>query len=96
MFAVTVIFEIEPAEAQNFLTHMKRNASLSVSEEPGCRQFDVCWNADLPEKVFLYELYDDKSAFDAHRAMPHYADFNTAIEGLVTGKTVSTYDMVSQ
>jgi quinol monooxygenase YgiN len=47
------------------------NATATREREPGCRQFDVCTSAD-DGLVFLYEVYDDRAAFDAHLAAPHF------------------------
>ena len=37
-------------------------------DEPGCRRFDVVEPQGEPDRVLLYEIYDDEAAFDAHAA----------------------------
>ena len=93
MFVVTVLFEIDPAEAAAFLPRVARQARESLDREPGCRRFDVCLDPERPEHVFLYEMYDDSAAFDAHRASEHLADFSRAIEPMVRAKTVRTWTL---
>ena len=34
---------------------------------------------DAPESFVLYEVYDDRSAFEAHLRTPHYAIFAEAV-----------------
>ena len=47
----------------------------SELKEPGCRQFDVLFEDSDPYHVFLYEVYDDATALDAHRATAHFKRF---------------------
>ncbi|MEL6748477.1 MAG: antibiotic biosynthesis monooxygenase [Pseudomonadota bacterium] len=42
----------------------------------------------------LYELYDDRAAFEAHLASAHYAAFDAATKDLIAAKTVTTYEDV--
>src|SRR5258707_12734741 len=62
--------DIVPAEFEKFKATILANAAASVTE-PGCRQFDVLFEESNPHHVFLYEVYDNASALDAHRATPH-------------------------
>lgn len=94
MFAVVVEFEIVEGKMPNFLKAMHENATRSLADEAGCHRFDVCTDKAQPNTVFLYELYTDQDAFDTHTQQPHFAKVNAAVEGLVTAKTIQTYDTV--
>ena len=63
MYVITVEFEIDPDRLEAFLPLMRDNAAASVRDEPGCRQFDVCQDPDAPNRIFLYEIYDDHASF---------------------------------
>jgi quinol monooxygenase YgiN len=91
MFVVTVTFKIHDAHIDTFLAALRENAALSRAEEPGCHRFDICRDDGCPGEVFLYELYSDRAAFDAHKATAHYAAFSDATSGWVEDKTVRTY-----
>ena len=91
MYAVTVEFEIDPPQWTRFLPLMLDNAQRSRAGEPGCRQFDVCVDASRPGVVFLYELYDDRAAFDAHLASPHFKAFAAATEAMIVKRHVATW-----
>ena len=78
MYVVTVEFQIAPACWEEFLPLMLENAHRSLVDESGCRQFDVCVDGERKDVVFLYELYDDRSAFDVHLASPHFKRFAAA------------------
>ena len=88
MYVIVVDFEIRPDRLAAFLTLMQENAAASVRDEPGCHQFDVCQDPDAPHRIFLYELYDDRAAFEAHRASPHFRSFDAASADMITSKHV--------
>ena len=90
MYLVTVVFEVSQENAQMFSARVQRQAEDSLTE-PGCQRFDV-WQAPTdPEKTFLYEIYDDRAAFDAHLASEHFKDFDTEVGPWVLRKTVETW-----
>lgn len=88
MYAVTVTFTIAPDRMQDFLPLMLANAETSLADEPGCRQFDVCTDPDLPDQLFLYEIYDDRAAFDAHLQSDHFRSFDAQVAGMIADKAV--------
>ena len=88
MFVVCVEFEIALPHLDEFLLAMRKNARLSLRDEEGCQRFDICQDQQNPASIFLYEIYDDAAAFEAHKAAPHYHEFNHAIDGMVVKKSV--------
>jgi len=94
VYVVTVLFEPKPEHADAFRAAMLANAKVSRETEPGCRQFDVCVEADTG-RTFLYELYDDRAAFDAHLASAHFKAFDGAIRDWIVRKDVRIYERVS-
>lgn len=94
MFAVVVTFRIEAGAVATFLPAVTENAKTSVAQEPGCHRFDVCTDPARPDEVFLYELYTDRAAFDAHLATAHFKAFDTLASGMIAAKDVRTYERV--
>lgn len=90
MHVIIVDFEIKPDRVANFLPLMQENAAASVRDEPGCHQFDVCRDPDAPHRIFLYETYDDRAAFEAHLASSHFRNFDTATADMIVSKDVRT------
>lgn len=88
MYVITVELEIDATKLDAFLPLMAQNAAASVRDEPGCLQFDVCQDQDKPNQIFLYEVYDDRAAFDAHLATPHFIAFDEATASMIISKTV--------
>ncbi|QFT33286.1 Autoinducer 2-degrading protein LsrG [Labrenzia sp. THAF82] len=94
MFAVTVLFRIKDGQMNAFMPLMIANAQTSVKDEPGCRQFDVCTDPDLPGEVFLYEIYEDVAAFQFHLATDHFKDFDARVSDMIAEKSVKTFQKV--
>jgi quinol monooxygenase YgiN len=69
-----VELDIVPADYEKYKAAILENAAASV-KEPGCRQFDVLFEDANPHHVFLYEVYDDAAALDAHRATAHFKNY---------------------
>jgi quinol monooxygenase YgiN len=89
-YAITVWFDIAPGRMDEFLVHMHENARASVADEPGCLRFDVL-RPQGPEhgnRIFLYEIYEDRAAFEAHLASRHFKSFDAATQTLVIAKSV--------
>ncbi|MFD0908414.1 putative quinol monooxygenase [Ruegeria arenilitoris] len=93
MYAVTVTFELKPGTRERFLPLMLDNARMSLSDEPGCLQFDVCAGDD-PAIVFLYEIYSNAEAFRIHLDSPHFKTFDLAVSDMVVRKQVNTFSEV--
>ena len=91
MYVVTVAFEIKPERLEEFCAQMIANARASREREPGCIQFDVSADPAHPERIFLYEIYADRAAFDAHLGAEHYKVFDRTVAGWVAAKVVHTY-----
>lgn len=88
MFAVCVTFQIHPHRINDFLPLMQANAATSLAVEDGCHLFDVCQTGT---EVFLYELYSNAEAFDAHLSMAHFQSFDRATADMIASKEVKTY-----
>jgi len=91
MYIVTVIFQVKPAHAAQFMPAMIANADESLRCEAACRQFDVCVSLDDPHRVFLYEVYESAAAFQGHLGMPHFKAFSEKTGDWVQSKTVHAY-----
>lgn len=95
-YGVCVTFTIHPDKHAAFMPLMLANARASLADEPGCLQFDVLTDPARPGEVFLYELYDDRAAFDAHLASAHFLRFREAVAEMIAEKRETTYEQVTQ
>ncbi len=69
-----VDLDINPADTAKFLEFVKENGAASV-KEPGCREFNITVLAKDPNHVFLFEVYDNEAALNAHRVTDHFKKF---------------------
>ncbi|MEM7718669.1 MAG: putative quinol monooxygenase [Pseudomonadota bacterium] len=91
MYVVTVTFCLFAEHTEAFLAAIRQNAQQSLSDEPGCHRFDVAIGEDGPTTVFLYELYTDRAAFEAHLASDHFKVFDANAAPWVASKEVATF-----
>ena len=91
MYVVTVEFEIHSDHIDAFREQMFMQAKNSLDFEEECRQFDVCFDPEDKAKCFLYEKYDDRSAFDAHLASQHFKQFDKTVCDWLKSKTVKCW-----
>ena len=95
MYVVTVVFVAKSAHREAFREAMLRNAQASREREPGCRQFDVCVDPTDSATIFLYEIYDDRAAFEAHARSDHFREFDTTVRDWVAHKAVTIYERIA-
>jgi (4S)-4-hydroxy-5-phosphonooxypentane-2,3-dione isomerase len=69
-----VDLDIVPAERDNYLAAITENG-IAAAKEPGCRRFDILNLASDPNHFFLYEVYENEAAFQAHRASEHFQKY---------------------
>lgn len=91
MYVVTVTFRIKAEYKAEFREGMVLQARNSLALEAGCHQFDVCFDPEDPCAVFLYEIYTDKQAFDAHLQSDHFTSFDANTKNWIEQKTVNTW-----
>ncbi len=89
MYLVTVTFQIATEKAQAFAARVQKQAEDSLTE-PGCQRFDVWRDPSDPARVFLYEIYDDRAAFEAHLASDHFIAFDAEVGPWITDKRIET------
>ncbi|MEL6750828.1 MAG: putative quinol monooxygenase [Pseudomonadota bacterium] len=89
-YCVSVLFEVNEPHIAAFAARLRDQAAASL-EEPGCSCFDLWTDPDRPEAFYLYEIYDDRAAFDAHLVSAHFLAFNAEIREWVYAKRVETF-----
>ena len=57
----------------------------------GILGIDQLTPAGEKDRIVLYEIYDDRAAFEAHLRTPHFARFNEASAPLIASRSVVEY-----
>lgn len=94
-YVITVEFDVVPAQFGTFLGLMAENAEASRRDEPGCKRFDVCRPHESENRVFLYEIYDDQAAFQAHLQTSHFKSFAAATKDMITARKIVACDWIA-
>ena len=79
MFAIFVTIDIREEFRDRFIQESYGDARGSVGDEPGCFRFDISQDPDNPDRFYLYEVYEDEAAFQAHQTYPHYLTWRSAV-----------------
>jgi quinol monooxygenase YgiN len=87
LYVNAVDLDIVPGEIDKFMAAIKENGAASV-KEPGCRQFDILVLASNPNHVFLYEVYDNEAALQAHRNTDHFKKYAATTANMVAQRAV--------
>ena len=80
--------KIQAEHRDAFLESMLDDARGSVNDEPGCYQFDVIQDSGDPNKIYLYEVYKDEAALNAHLQAPHYIRWRDTVKDWFDGPVV--------
>lgn len=81
MYVIIAPIQIKEGHKEQYVAGIKENASGAVNDEPGCLRFDVIQDADDGNRIWVYEIYKDEAAFQAHTQAPHYLKFREASSG---------------
>ncbi len=88
MLALMVTMKMQPAHREAFMAALMGDARGSAYDEPGCLRFDVLQDAQDAHTVYLYEVYRDEQALEAHRQAPHYRQWREAAKEWFDGDPV--------
>lgn len=95
-FVVIVDFRLKSGTLAEFRPMIDANARASVRDEPGCRRFDVVESRGSPDRVLLYEIYDDEASFNQHCRTEHFLSFDSDSARFVAEKLVVQGDLVCE
>jgi quinol monooxygenase YgiN len=85
MFAIFVTINIKPGYVKEFTQASFGDAQGSVRDEPGCFRFDILKDPQDPNRFYLYEVYRDNAALEAHQNAPHYKKWRSIVEEMFDG-----------
>lgn len=80
MLVLIVKIDMKPEYREPFLESMLEDARGAQEDEPGCLRFDVIQDEKDPNRIYLYEVYLDQAAFDAHIVAPHFTQWRDLVK----------------
>ena len=72
MYVILSPFQIKREHREEFIASIIEDAKSSVENEIGCLRFDVIHDSNHMDRVWLYEVYTDENAFNAHKSSAHF------------------------
>ena len=87
MIALIVTIQIKPEHRSAFMESMFDDARGSNNDEPGCLRFDVLQDNEEPNRIHLYEVYQDEAAVEAHRNAPHFLKWRETVKDWFAAET---------
>ncbi len=94
LYINAVNLDIAPGQVDKFLALLKENGAAAV-KEPGCREFNITVAQNDPNHVFIFEVYDNAAALEAHRATDHFKKYAAATKDLVAKRDVRALSSVA-
>lgn len=95
MFVVVVFLEAAHGQQDALRRALLQHALNSLEREAGCLRYDVCLDPVEASAFLLYEVFADEAAYQAHRELPHYAEFRLLTDPWVRARRALTYEMVT-
>ncbi len=78
MYIIVAAIQIKEGFKEQYINGITENARGAVNDEPGCMRFDVIQDASDSNRIWVYEVYRDEEAFQAHTQAPHFLKFREA------------------
>jgi autoinducer 2-degrading protein len=82
LLVMAVDYDVVPGQIDAFLAALKENGAASV-KEPGCRELNVTVSQKDPNHVFIFEVYDNAAAVEAHLATDHFKKYKAVTKDMV-------------
>ena len=78
MYLIIAPLQIKEGHKEQFVEEIIADARGSLNNEPGCLRFDVVQDPENTNRIWLYEVYTDEQAFQAHTRTPHFTRWRDA------------------
>jgi (4S)-4-hydroxy-5-phosphonooxypentane-2,3-dione isomerase len=85
-----VDIDVVPGQIDAYLAALKENGAAAVTE-PGCREFNITVSQKDPNHVFIFEVYDNTAALDAHRATDHFKKYVATTKDMIAKREVRPF-----
>ena len=89
MFSIFVTINVKPEHVAAFTEASLGDAQGSVRDEPGCYRFDINQDPEVSSRFYLYEVYRDETAFEAHLEAPHFKEWIDIAKPMFDGELES-------
>ncbi len=85
MYSIFVTINVKEEHLDEFTEASFGDAQGSCRDEPGCFRFDINQDIGIPTRFYLYEVYRDEDAFQAHLEAPHFKKWISIVKPMFDG-----------
>jgi autoinducer 2-degrading protein len=80
MFAILFRALAKPGKSQELFDFLKRNSQHCDDHEEGNLRFDVLRDPENENAFYVYEVYKDDAAFQAHKNNPPFIEWDKKVK----------------
>jgi quinol monooxygenase YgiN len=85
-FIIIARFDAQTGKGKDIVAAIKATKAIELTrQERECLGYDICRDADLPDRFTVYESWANLNGLREHLAKPHFAAVTGAISNLVAG-----------
>ena len=95
LYVNAVDIDVAPGEIDHYLAALEENGAASVKQEPGCHTFNITVSQKDPNHVFIFEVYDNAAALEAHRATDHFKKYAATTKDLAAKRDIKPLSSVA-
>jgi autoinducer 2-degrading protein len=95
LYVNAVDIDVVPGKIEDYLTAIKEVGAASIKSEPGCSEFDITVSQKDPNHLFIFEVYENAAAFDAHLKSDHYKKYAATAKDVVAKREVHSLSSVA-
>ena len=88
MLVLMVNIKVKPGRRSDFIAAVREDGAGTTTNEEGNLQFSAVQESDDPDRFFLFEVYRDQAALEAHRQTAHFLKYRAATADLLAEETV--------
>lgn len=88
MLVLVVSVKVKPGRADDYIAAVRADGEGTHANEEGNFQFSCVRDQADPDRFFLFEVYRDEAALEAHRGMPHFLKYREATADIYAEETV--------
>ena len=93
---LVIVAVLKPAEGKgNDVVEAFRKVVPLIRQDPGTVAYNILQAADNPDKVTVYEKYEDREALQYHGQTEHFKEFGRSSRDLFAGRAeITLYEEV--
>lgn len=82
------ILNVQPSQIENFKSIAMNNVQSTLNQEDDVMGFYSFIQKEDPKQIFVFEIYKDEAAYQAHLLSPHYKQFVMNVSSMIENRVL--------